>query len=194
MGEAESVIALREARAAGTQAIAEVLHAHRRLICSLVRRVAGDDSEAEDVIQEVLVAVATSIGRFRGDCKLSTWIAGITVRTAERHLRRRRRREAMAAPLDAVGETVTAQGPGRDPSAVAEARHFRAQVLACIDRLPPEQRGIVCLRYLEGMALQEAAQALGIRTGTAKSRLHRARQALREMMAPYLAESEGKTP
>ncbi|MBM3475028.1 MAG: sigma-70 family RNA polymerase sigma factor [Armatimonadetes bacterium] len=190
MGEAESVIPLPRARATGAEALAEILHAHRPLICSLARRVAGDDAEAEDVIQEALVAVATSTNRFRGSCKLSTWIAGITVRTAIRHVQRRRRREAMVAPLDTVGERA---GRSRDPREAVEARDLRAHVLACIDRLAPEQRAIVCLRHLEGMALQEVAEALQVPLGTVKSRLHHARQALRTMMAPYLAESGGGT-
>jgi RNA polymerase sigma-70 factor (ECF subfamily) len=192
MGEAESVIPLRRARATGAEALAEVLHAHRPLICGLARRVAGDDAEAEDVIQEALVAVATSMDRFRGDCRLSTWIAGITVRVAMRHVRRRRRREAMVAPLD-IADDEPPHSRSSDPSEAAEARDLRTRLLACIDRLVPEQRAIVCLRHLEGMALQEVAEALRVPLGTVKSRLHHARQALRQMMAPYLAESRGET-
>jgi len=192
MGEAESVIPLPRARATGAEALAEVLHAHRPLICGLARRVAGPDAEAEDVIQEALVAVATSLGRFRGDCKLSTWIAGITVRTAMRHVQRRRRREAIVAPLEMIGDRPP---PVRDddPSEAAEARALRAHLLACIDRLAPEQRAVVSLRHLEGLALQEVAEALCMPLGTVKSRLHHARQALRQMMAPYLAETGGET-
>jgi len=194
MSEAESVIPLRRVRAAGAEALAEVLHAHRPLICGLARRISGHDGEAEDVIQEALVAVATSMGRFRGECKLSTWIASITVRTAMRHAQRRRRRETLMAPLETGDEVPPARGAGDDPSETVEARDFRAHVFACIDRLVPEQRAIVCLRHLEGMALQEVAQALSLPLGTVKSRLHHARQALRQMMTPYLAESGGEMP
>jgi RNA polymerase sigma-70 factor (ECF subfamily) len=194
MSGAESVIPLRRARAHGTEALAEVLHAHWALIWRLARRVAGANSEVEDVVQDALVAVATSLGRFRGQCKLSTWIAGITVRTAVRHVERRRRHEALVSPLETDAEATPALLASDDPSEVAEAKHLRSHLLTCVNRLAPEQRASVCLRYLEGMALQEVAEALRVPPGTVKSRLHGARQALRKMMAPYLAESEGETP
>jgi len=194
MSGVESVVSLRRARAHGTEALAEVLHSHYALVWRLARRVAGADSEVEDVVQDALVAVATSLGRFRGQCKLSTWIAGITVRTAVRHAERRRRYEALVAPLENDAGTTPGRLSSDDPSKVAEAKDLRAYLLACVSRLAPEQRASVCLRYLEGMALQEVAQALGVPPGTIKSRLHGARQALRGMMAPYVAESEGETP
>jgi RNA polymerase sigma-70 factor (ECF subfamily) len=194
MSTAESVMILQRARWSGTEALAEVLDAHRPLICRLARRVAGPGDDPEDVVQEALIAIVTSLGRFRGDCKLSTWIAGITVRTAMRYAQRQRRREAMVVPLETDGGPAAAPRPDTDPSEAAQAKDFRAHLFACVGRLAPEQRAVVCLRHLEGMALQEVAQALRVPLGTVKSRLHHARQALRQMMAPYLTESGGETP
>ena len=195
MGEAESVIAVQRVRTVGAEALAEVLHAHRPLICGLARRVAGAGSDLEDVVQDALVAIAASLPRFRGECRLSTWIAGITVRTALRHAQRRRQRETRVASLDASEEAERLAVRGaEDPSGRLEAKEFAACVQASIDRLPPDQRAVVALRHVEGLTLHEIAETLRLPLGTVKSRLHHARQALRQMMAPYLAESGGETP
>jgi len=191
MSNAESVIALQRARPHGAEALAEVLDAHRPLICRLVRRVAGDGADAEDVIQEALIAVASSMGRFRGECKLSTWIAGITVRTATRHALRRRRE---ARGLRVADDESAVASSGDDPGEAAEARDFAARLRAAMDRLAPDQRAVVALRHVEGLTLREAAQALGVPVGTVKSRLHHAHRALRAMLTPYMTECEDEAP
>jgi len=191
MCQAESVIALRRARSDSTEALAEVLEAHRPLICRLARRVAGDGADLDDVIQEALIAVATSLGRFRGECKLSTWVAGITVRTATRHALRRRRETLATDPSLPDGPAI---GTHDDPVAAVRARDLEARLRASIDSLDPDHRAVVALRHIEGLSLQEVARALGVPLGTVKSRLHHARRALRVMLTPYLAGSEGEMP
>jgi len=190
MAGAESVMAVQRVRSTGTDAVTEVLDAHRPLICRLARRAAGDGADVEDVIQDALIAVATSLRRFRGECKLSTWIAGITVRTATR-CALRRRREA-AANVEAMGGLPAFASD--DPAATAEGRDFEARLGAAIAQLAPDHRAAVVLRHIEGLSLQEAAQALGVPLGTVKSRLHHARRALEERLAPYLTDSGGETP
>jgi RNA polymerase sigma-70 factor (ECF subfamily) len=69
-----------------------------------------------------------------------------------------------------------------------------ACVQSAIDRLPPDQRAVVALRHVEGLALQEIADVLRTPVGTVKSRLHHARRSLRETMTPYLGESGGEAP
>jgi RNA polymerase sigma-70 factor (ECF subfamily) len=193
MSEAESVMVLRRVPAVSSEALAEVLDRHRALICRLARQTVGADADLEDVIQDALVAIATSLSRFRGECKLSTWVASVTVRTALRHASRRRRSEARTTPLDAGGEVEALAGSqGDEPGRTLEAKEFRACLQSAIDRLPPDQRAVVALRHVEGLALQEIAKALGTPIGTVKSRLHHARRSLREMMTPYLEESGGE--
>ena len=86
-----------EPSAVSREGVATLLHQHRRLITGVARRVAGPQVDLEDVVQDAMVAVATGLGRFRGECKVSTWIAGIAVRVAQTHARRARRRGARQA-------------------------------------------------------------------------------------------------
>ena len=72
---------VRQCRRGDRAALAELLDRHRGLICTVARRVAGDGEHLEDLIQDALVAIVESIGRFRGESKLSTWIAAVATRT-----------------------------------------------------------------------------------------------------------------
>ncbi len=185
-GAADHVLP-RRSQAISRQALGELLEQHRPLICRLARHTVGRDGEVEDVVQDVLVAIVTGIHRFRGDAKLTTWIAGIAVRTAMRHAQRSRRRGAALTPLGAsVEEHSTASPRADDPAEVVESNEFLDRLQAAIRTLPPRQRAAIVLRHIEGMPLQEIAEALGVPIGTVKSRLHHARRALRTLMAPYL--------
>jgi len=175
------------------EALAGVLQQHRPLICRLCRRMIGDDGDLEDVVQDVLVAIATGIHRFRGQAKLSTWIAKVTVRTAMRHAQRRRRWDQALASLEVAPSQIPIHASvGGDPTEVLETQEFRDHLQVAIQGLPPQQRAVIALRHMEGMQIQEMAEALGTPVGTVKSRLHHARRALRSLMAPYLDGQIGR--
>lgn len=185
-GAADHVLA-QQSQVISRHVLDELLRQHRPLICRLARRTVGSDSDVEDVVQDALVAIVTGIHRFRGDAKLSTWIAGITVRTAMRHARRHRRRGAAVAVTEGSLEEHSATSrPGDDPAEMAETSEFLDRLHAAIRTLPPQQRAVIALRHVEGMSLQEVAEALDAPIGTVKSRLHHARRALRQLMASYL--------
>jgi RNA polymerase sigma-70 factor (ECF subfamily) len=181
------------ARAVSREALAELLRQHRPLICRLARRTVGGDGDVEDVVQDVLVAIVTGIHRFRGDAKLTTWIAGITMRTAIRHAQRSRRRNASATLLGSRAEQLSnSSRTAGDPAELVETREFLDHLQAAIRTLPPQQRAVIVLRHFEGMPLQQVAEALGTPVGTVKSRLHHARRTLRNLMAPYLSGEIGR--
>jgi len=178
-----------EPSALSREAVGALLHQHRRLITGVARRVAGPEVDLEDVVQDTMIAVASGLGRFRGECKVSTWIAGIAVRIAQTHGRRARRRGARQASWEQWPD------PGgiaaEDPEGVVLRREFRAQLEQGIAQLAPPQRAVVVLRHVEGLSLAEVAQALRVPVGTVKSRLHHARRALQQIMRPYLVEEAG---
>ncbi|MBN2211057.1 MAG: RNA polymerase sigma factor [Sedimentisphaerales bacterium] len=131
---------------------------------------------AEDVVQDVFMAVWTHRRKFRGDCSLATWITRITVNQCRSYRRRhllafRRQKEVI--------ETQRQAGDDTPPDFVRAEQSRR--IRQCIARLPNPWREVVVLRYLEEMPIGQIAEALKVNTNIVNMRLSRARQRLREM-------------
>lgn len=143
-----------------------------------------DPHDAEDVVQDVLAALVTSLQRFRGDASLSTW-AYVVARNA---CLKRRRRSARIAPLDGgdAGGALEVEDPGAGPERAAERRELREALERAIAALPPAQREVLVLRDVEGLPGEAVARTLGLELRAMKSRLHRARLAVREALAPHV--------
>lgn len=151
-----------------------------RIVAGLVGR-----DDAEDVAQEVFVAVHQSLPRFRGRSKLSTWVYRIATNVALKRLRsrhRRSKREQLLADHDPAGE-------GDQPSAGIEADEQRAALQRALDALPEHQRAVVVLRGQEGLPYEEVARVLGIRRATAESRMARAKVRLRELLKDWVEDA-----
>jgi RNA polymerase sigma-70 factor (ECF subfamily) len=170
--------------AAGDEDASALLVAeHHRMVFGLASHLLGDRDEALDLTQEVFLRVFRTIHRFRGQSALRTWIYRITVNQARNRLRWwRRRHQGDQVSLDAHVQRCGDLALRTD--AVAPDRMFASHELAgrlraAIERLPFEQRTAIVLRELEGLSYEEIAFSLGLAIGTVKSRLTRARQALR---------------
>jgi RNA polymerase sigma-70 factor (ECF subfamily) len=147
------------------------------------RRLCGAASpDADDALQEALVSIATHLPGFEGRASFSSWVFALVRSACAR--RRRGAAARVAEPLDRAAEMVDA-APG--PEASAERAELRRALEAALDGLTFEQREVLALRDIEGLSAQEAADALGVAVPALKSRLHRARKALRERLAPALA-------
>lgn len=165
---------IRRAQRADAQALHQLVDRYAQDLYGTARfLVGGSDSDAQDVVQETLLAMVRSIVRFRGDSSFKTWLWGILIRQAAKH-RSRRRPVASFDPDMAVGY--------RSSEGAVDARMDLEVALA---RLPDDQRQVLVLREFEGMSYAEMAQVLGVPQGTIESRLHRARQALRNELAEY---------
>jgi RNA polymerase sigma-70 factor (ECF subfamily) len=169
--------------AAGDEAAcAELVAEHQRMVVQLAINLLGDRDEALDLSQEVFLRVFRTIHRFRGQSTLRTWIYRIAVNQARnRHRFWRRRHRADQVSLD---EHVRAHGDflsARDarPDRVLAQKELAAQLQSALDHLPFDQRTAIVLREIDGLSYEEIAFSLGIAVGTVKSRLTRARQALR---------------
>ncbi len=152
------------------------------------------EEEARDVVQEAFIGVVKSIDRFEGRALLSTWIHRMVVNAALTVLRRRKRKPESS--IDDLlprfledGHRADPEGPWRssEPDSY-ETVATRRLVRESIERLPASYREILILRDLEGIDTQETADLLGLSPANAKVRLHRARQALREALAPHMVE------
>jgi RNA polymerase sigma-70 factor (ECF subfamily) len=166
------------------------LHSHglHRLAFSLV----GSAEDAEDVVQETFAGAFRALRDFEGRAALKTWLVRILVRQAARRQRTRARKRTQ--PLDSVADASGRAAAVRPPGETLDAR---LDVLWALDGLSPEHREVIVLREIEGMSYQEMADALDVARGTIESRLHRARQALRERLKDYLGlerSAEGGAP
>lgn len=144
--------------------------------------------DAGDIVQETLLALARKIGGFRGDASVATWLFAIARNAC---IRRRRRskfapaREESLERLDA-GQRDDLADPSAGPERAAFGHELEARLTAAIDALEPGQREVLVLRDVEGLSAPEVAEVLGIQVDAVKSRLHRARVAVRARLAPAL--------
>lgn len=153
-------------------------HAGRML--SVARRILRDEDDSADAVQDAFLAAFRSLDAFAGQSAVGTWLHRILVNVCLERLRRAARR-----PVVALDEPPPAEF-GDDP---LERDELRAQVRAGIDRLPDDYRTILILRDIEEYDTDETAAALGISRGAVKTRLHRARQALRTVLEPILGDN-----
>jgi RNA polymerase sigma-70 factor (ECF subfamily) len=169
--------------AAGDEAaFAELVTEHQRMVVQLAANLLGDREEALDLSQDVFLKVFRSIRRFRCQSTLKTWIYRIAVNQAHNRQRFwRRRRRADQVSLDAYvaahGEFLSAVNAG--PDRVLAQKELAERLQLALDQLPFEQRTAIVLREIDGLSYDEMAYSLGLAVGTVKSRLTRARQALR---------------
>ena len=163
-------------------ACSELVAEHQRMVIQLAMNLLGDRDEALDLSQEVFLRVFRTIHRFRGQSSLRTWIYRIAVNQARnRHRFWRRRHRADQVSLDqhvaSHGDLPT--GTSVTPERVLEQKELASRLQAALDRLPFDQRSVIVLREVDGLSYEEIAYSLGVAVGTVKSRLTRARRALR---------------
>jgi RNA polymerase sigma-70 factor (ECF subfamily) len=155
-----------------------------------------DADAASDIAQDTLMAMARSVGDFRGDASVGTWLFTIARRFCMRKRRPRKHAPAHEQSLDEIAprdhEHLSDPAPG--PEQEAAAREIRAALATAIDALEPAQREVLVLRDVEGLSAPEVAQVLGVTVDAVKSRLHRARVAVRERVAPLLAPASPQCP
>lgn len=176
------------------RAFSEMVRLYQHKVFNLVYRMLGSREEAEDVAQEVFVTVFKHIDTFRGDAKFSTWLYRITTnqtRNRLKYLGRRARNSTSELDETAERELVDAQPSAMrpqiaGPDAVLEGLQLEKVVQEGIALLEQEHREVLVLRDVENLSYEEIASITGVAEGTVKSRLHRARLALKEHMARHL--------
>jgi RNA polymerase sigma-70 factor (ECF subfamily) len=175
--------ALIERCAAGDQsACADLVSTHQRMVFGLALHLLGDRDEALDLSQEVFLRVFRTIASFRGQSALRTWIYRIVInqaRNRQRWWRRRRRAEQVSLDehLEQFGDLESKSDVL--PDRLLASKETASRIWQALDRLPFDQRTALVLREVDGLRYEEIAFSLGVAVGTVKSRLTRARQALR---------------
>ena len=169
-----------------------VIRSNSGRMLSVARRMLGNEADAQDAVQDAFLNAFRSLDSFHGDARLSTWLHRILVRAALMKLRRRRRKpetsiDDLLPKFRDDGHAVEpAVSWGESPTANLERQEVRDQVQNAIDRLPENYRTVLVLRDIEGMGTEEAAQMLGESPAAVKTRLHRARMALRGLLDPIV--------
>jgi len=163
------------------------LRTRNELLCELgmrleplARRIVRDDSEARDVVQDACLQALRAAGRFEGRAQLSTWLHRIVVNAALTRLRRRRRR-----PEEPLGDAPEEHMPAdwaSSPEELLARRQARSVVRIALGHLPRNHRLVLELRDIEELDTETTAERLGISPNAVKTRLHRARRALRALL------------
>jgi RNA polymerase sigma-70 factor (ECF subfamily) len=155
---------------------------HQKTIFNLVYRMLGDYDEAAEIAQEAFLSAYRAIGGFRGDANFSTWL----YRIALNHATTRRKSMAHWQQHTVPIETTEPVGDNHlDPAAMVEQKEIQERVQKALNSLEPDDAAIILLKDLQDMPYEEVARILEIPLGTVKSRLHRARQALKSQLACY---------
>lgn len=190
--DAQLLAACRNGR---TDAFGELVCRYQNRIYNLAYRFTGHAHEAEEVAQEAFFKAYRALESFRGESAFYTWLFRIVVNEARSRQRFRAVRptevslsgahpdSAERAPAEPTGQL---HARGEDPAEEAGRAERKRLVERALARLDPEPRMMIVLRDIEGRNYEEIAGLLGCPKGTVKSRLHRARQALKELLAPAL--------
>lgn len=159
------------------------------------RRLMGTEEDARDAVQDAFLSAFKSLARFDRRSQLTTWLHRITVNACLMKLRTKRRRpeariEDLLPRFQADGhQEVPSRKWKPEPRGGIEAEETRALVRRKIEELPEDYREVLILRDIEELSTEEAAEHLGLSVNAVKTRLHRARQALKELLDPYMSEA-----
>lgn len=159
-------------------------------IYNLARRMLGNDADAEDVTQDVLLQVVRKLDTFRGESQIATWLHRVTVNAALAHRQKRanrQKREAGEPDDETLG--ASAPTPGRKWNVPPEESVLAAEQAEIIEKainsLPEPFRDVYVLADVEGLPNAEIGEMLGLSVPAVKSRLHRARLRMRDALSPH---------
>lgn len=162
-----------------TQAFGELVREHQRLVGHIVFRMISDPGDREDICQEVFMKVYRSLSRFRGDSKLSTWIATIAYNRCYDYLNTRK-----ISLIEAASEDSLAYIPSDNPTPEekTESENISGLLKSEIDKLPPQARTIITLFHLDECSYEEIGKIMNLPEGTVKSHLFRSRKLLKKRL------------
>lgn len=184
---------LAKLRAGEDDALTALLARHAPTVLRFAMKMCRDRADADDVLQETLWAAARGLRDLRGESAISTWLYTV----ARSHCIKKRRRSKHAptdlVPLDAA-EAADLPSASGAPDEAASRRELGAALEQAIGSLDDDAREVVVLRDAEGLSAAEVADVLGISVDAVKSRLHRARAALRSRLAPLIEPATPTVP
>jgi RNA polymerase sigma-70 factor, ECF subfamily len=182
---------LRRLRDRDERAFRELVDAHRDRVFNITYRMLGNRAEAEDVAQEVFIAVFKTIDSFREESKFSTWLYRVAVNHCKNRIkylarRHEKKRDQLDEHAPATNNAVLGPPKGMRPDRALESAQMEVLLQEAIASLDEEHRAVVILRDVEELSIEEICDITGLPDGTVKSRLHRARAALRKKLVRHV--------
>jgi RNA polymerase sigma-70 factor (ECF subfamily) len=182
---------VRRFTAGDESAFTEIVNRYRAKIFGLTLNLLHNAADAEEITQDAFIRAYRGLSRFRGDSSLSTWLHRIALNLARNRYwyffrRRRQHWVSLDRPLTEDSSATFADlvaATDRDPAQETVSSEFTALVAACMERLDPKHREILIMRNVLDLSYEEIARSLGINVGTVKSRIARAREYLRTLLA-----------
>lgn len=164
---------------------ADVVAKYADVVYTMAYRLTGDDEEARDLAQDVLIRLHKGLSKYR-EGNFEGWLYRTTVNAFRDRLRKRKRLREDELPDESIRLRT-----GRVVEEAVQQRELHDVVQRALVRLPPEYREAVVLRDLQSRSYEEISQILGVPAGTVRSRIHRGREALRQLLAPYVEGAGG---
>ena len=177
---------IRRAQQGDNGAFEELLLLHQKKVYNLCLRMSANADDALDLSQEAFIRAWRSLGQYQFEASFSTWLFRLTSNICIDFLRRKKRRQetSLTESYDDSDEGAELSVPDMQPSPEQQAmtNETKIELARAMERLSPEHREILQLRVIEDLQYEQIADILGVRVGTVKSRLARARLALRKIL------------
>ena len=157
-------------------AFAEIIRRHQQFVFGAAMRILRNPAISEEIAQETFIRAHRALGTFRGDSQLRSWLYRIATNLAKNAVTRRR---------EFAAESIEQPADTRGPAVALEQKTLRQDIEAAIERLPEHQRVPFVMREFEHMSYQEIAEATGLRLNTVRTRILRARRALRSELEEW---------
>ena len=195
VGLDEDFEAVSQCRKGDVDAFETLVEKYQKKMLNLAYRMIGDYEEACEVVQDAFLSAYRSIKKFRGEARFSTWLYSIVVNLSKNRLKQIKTRGAREVysidnPLRTEEGSLSPDPPDRGPTVLEklEQKEAEARVQGCINGLDPEYREVLVLRDIQGFSYEEIRDILKIPDGTVKSRLFRARDALKDCLKRVLGD------
>jgi RNA polymerase sigma-70 factor (ECF subfamily) len=187
---------VRKAQAGDFKAFAELIEAHKAKIYGLAKRLSGNDQDAEDIVQDTLLKAIDKIDQFRSEASFGTWLYSIALNEARALFAKRKQGDLKPIeeylPSGHSGDHETGDHhrlfDWKDPASVFESDQLRRTIDRHIAELPYKYREAFVLRYVEEMSVKEVARTINESEAATKSRILRARLALRDKLAEFFED------
>ncbi|MDA8099382.1 MAG: sigma-70 family RNA polymerase sigma factor [Nitrospiraceae bacterium] len=183
------------ARAGDLQAFESLVLRHQKRMLNIAFRIIGEYDDACEVTQDAFVSAWRNLGAFRQEARFSTWLTSITVNLSKNRrkrvtLQQARTPRSLDAPVRTDDGEVLPDPPSGEPTALdrMERQDVKNRVQDCIRALEPDFREVIVLRDMQDLAYEEIATALKLAIGTVKSRLSRAREAVKECLKKTMGD------
>jgi RNA polymerase sigma-70 factor (ECF subfamily) len=193
---AELATDIAKARRGDRDAFQSLVEQHSRAVFRLAWRMTGNETDAQDMVQETFLRAWKQMSKFDGRASLGTWLHRICANCSLDHIRARKRKQESMVPSDSTDtadntDDRMAKVPhhGPSPERLAQSSEITAILLPALDELSEMERTAFIMRHYEGLPIEEISRALGVEAGAAKHSVFRAVQKLRRALEPAMSGS-----